>query len=237
MTPPATRNISPIDVNAIPDLDSESFMPLQEKRSNCQGLIIKLPPGQSPHSAYPFGLHDELGDPWDYAVANGTLVLRAQRCLQRLPRTDKNPCSNCEVLEDNPNLQGVLDRIEEGIHENSRLVYNDVGGLIENIRRKNWQIKVLQREKFNDAWKLVSQVTALDNNKEWIMAIGSGKVEQMERLVKAALANKQGVCGMLQMYDQAAQSVFKMRNYTEEDKLHSLLLWHLAGARVAGIAH
>ena len=29
----------------------------------CPGIIVKMPAGKSVHSAYPFGLHDELGDP------------------------------------------------------------------------------------------------------------------------------------------------------------------------------
>lgn len=46
----------------------------------CCGIIVRLPAGMSPHSAYPFGLHGMAGDPWDYAVTKGVLVPWAQDC-------------------------------------------------------------------------------------------------------------------------------------------------------------
>lgn len=45
--------------------------------STCTGVMVDISPGKSVHSTYPFGLHDELGDPWNYSMVNGTLVLCA----------------------------------------------------------------------------------------------------------------------------------------------------------------
>lgn len=68
------------------------------------------------------------------------------------------------------------------------------------------------------------------------MAVGSGKVERVDRLVRVNLARKGGIRNLLDLYDRAARQVYHPRNYTEEDDLRGLLLWRLGGARVAGIA-
>ena len=51
------------------------------------------------------------------------------------------------------------------------------------------------------------------------------------------MARKGGLRGLLNLYDRAAQKLYRPRNYTEEDYLHGLLLWRLGGARLAGIGH
>lgn len=91
--------------------------------------------------------------------------------------------------------------------------------------------------RLNDAQKLAGKAVALDDIKQWVMAVGSGKVERVERLVRVNLARKGGIRNLLDMYDRAARKVYHPKNYTEEDDLRGLLLWRLGGARVAGIAH
>lgn len=205
------------------------------QKTSCLGIVVKMPDGKSPHTAYPFGLHDEIGDPWDYSVVNGTLILRARTCTKAIG--DGMKCKSCEGLTRNETLRGILDRIEVGVHENSKLVYQGIGGLVKIIRRKTNRIQALRLGKLNDARKLVGKATALDNHKEWIMAVGSGKVERVDRLVRAGLARNMGIRGMLDLHNRASQRVYRTQNYTEEDSLRGLLLWRLGGARVAGIVH
>ena len=183
---------NPINVDAL-DVEAEEVevVGLQirhrpQEAVLCAGIIVKIPPGKSVHSAYPFGLHDELGDPWDYAVVAGQLTLRAQGC-QKNSRIGKDRCTHCDGLSHNMTLQGVLDWIECGVHENTRLAYHGVGGLVKIVRTKNRQINSLRLQKLNDSRKLMGKVAALDNHKEWIMAISSSKVEQVDRLVRNGL--------------------------------------------------
>jgi len=96
---------------------------------------------------------------------------------------------------------------------------------------------VLRLRRLNDAKKLAGKAIALDDMKRWVMAVGSGKVERVDRLVRVNLARKGGIRNLLDLYDRAAKQVYHPRNYTEEDDLRGLLLWRLGGARVAGIAH
>lgn len=43
----------------------------------CVGFILNFPDGKSPHTAYPFALHDTLVLPWDYLLKNGVMKLFA----------------------------------------------------------------------------------------------------------------------------------------------------------------
>ena len=62
-------------------------------------------------------------------------------------------------------------------------------------------------------------------------------MERVDRLVRAGISRNVGIRGMIDLYDRAAQKVYRAQNYTEEDALRGLLLWRLGGARVASIAH
>ena len=245
----ATQPPSPIDVDAFQDVPTVTLTPGSNEhqqpvnrtgmKQRCHGIRIDLPPGKSPHMSYPFGIHDELGDPWDYAVTGGVLVLRSKHCIGSMGclTAHNKRCQNCTTLSKTSNLQGVLQRLETGVHENTPLAYHSIGGLVTLVRRKQGEIKALRLRKLNDAQKLAGKAVAIDDLKRWVMAVGSGKVERVDRLVRVNLAKKGGTRNLLDLYDRAAQQVYHPKGYTEEDELRGLLLWRLGGARIAGIAH
>jgi hypothetical protein len=41
----------------------------------CKGYILMFPDGKSPHTAYPFALHDTLILPWNYLIRNGEMSM------------------------------------------------------------------------------------------------------------------------------------------------------------------
>lgn len=227
----------PINVDTLPDVVNfpsprgqlGKVMPI-----TCVGVHVKIPPGKSIHTLYPFGLHEQYGDSWDYEVIGGQLTLRARNCLKSVSGKDSR-CKECDLLTDNAKLFGILDRMQKGVHKNAPYAFHGVGGLVTIAREKTNQINVLRLRKLNDARKIIAKSGALSNHKEWIMAIGSGKVERVERLVKAAIAQKRGIRALLKMHNDAAQTVYRTRTFTEEDQLRGRLLWRLGGARVADI--
>jgi hypothetical protein len=127
--------------------------------------------------------------------------------------------------------------MQDGVHTSAPFHYHGVGGLITVLREKTGNVRALRLRGLNNARKLVVKVRALDLHKQFIMAIGSTKVERIERLIKASIAQNCGIRKCLDLLDKAAQQVYRTRNYTEEDELRGLLLWRLGGARVADIAH
>lgn len=245
-------NLEPIDVDSLPDNLAPSPNVKNSIVSNitkqkppiqpCNGIVIAPPPGKSVHTLYPFALHESLGDPWDYSVSAGNFVLRSRACRLRLDsishqRGQTNQCQSCSTLSENPNVIGIVDRIHDGVHASAPFHYHGVGGLITVLREKVGNVRALRLRRLNDAKKLVVKVRALDMHKQFIMAIGSTKVERVERLVKVSIAQNCGIRRCLELLDKAAQQVYRTRNYTEEDELRGLLLWRLGGGRVADIAH
>jgi hypothetical protein len=230
-----TQPNSPIDVDDINDPLCPAPQQSNTKSQTCCGIPVKFPLGRSAHSSYPYGIHDELGDPWDYSVTSGVMILRAKGCASKAQHMHRR-CKACERLTENGNLQGVLRRIKTGVHENTHLTYHSIGGLVTIVQRKIGEVCTLCLRRLNDAQKLAGKAIALDDFKQWVMAIGSGKVEHVDCLVRVNLARKGGIRNLLDLYDHAARQVYHPRNYTEEDNLHGLLLWRLGGARVAGIA-
>jgi len=248
-------NLEPIDVDSLPDnlapppnvknsiITSSSITKPKPPIQPCDGIVIAPPPGKSVHTLYPFALHESLGDPWDYSVSAGKFVLRSRACRPfRLDsisyrRGQTNQCQSCSTLSENPNVIGIVDRIHDGVHSSAPFYYHGVGGLITVLREKAGNIRALRLRRLNDAKKLVVKVRALDMHKQFIMAIGSTKVERVERLIKVSIAQNCGIRKCLELLDKAAQQVYRTRNYTEEDELRGLLLWRLGGGRVADIAH
>lgn len=207
---------------------------------SCNGIVIAAPPGKSMHTLYPFALHEFLGDSWDYSVNAGKFVLRSRGCtvqLHGVRQTNQSRCNSCTTLSENPNIIGIINRVQDGVHSSTPFHYHGVGGLIIVAREKSGTVRALRLRRLNDAKKLVIKVRALDMHKQFIMAIGSTKVERIERLIKVSIAQNCGIRKCLELLDKAAQQVYRTRNYTEEDELRGLLLWRLGGRRVADIAH
>lgn len=235
----------PIDVDSLPDNPTPRVPSCTKPKhpiQPCSGIIITPPLGKSVHTLYPFALHESLGDLWNYSVTAGKFVLHSRGCNLRLddihsqPR-QTNQCPPCSALSENANVIGIIDRIQDGVHISAPFHYHGVGGLITVLREKAGNVRALRLRGLNNAKKLVVKVRALDMHKQFIMAIGSTKVERIERLIRASIAQNCGIRKCLELLDKAAQQVYRTHNYTEEDELRGLLLWRLGGGRVADIAH
>jgi hypothetical protein len=207
-----------IDVDAIEDLPVPRPQHPQAKQQ-CIGIGVDFPPGKIPHTSYTYGIHDELGDPWDYSVTNSIMVIRAKGCNSRKIHPISKCCTNCNKLTGNGNLQGIIRELKQGLMR-IRTYYIIVLEVLLHwlVQRKAGEVKALGLRKLN-AHKLAGKVVALDNLKRWVMAVGSGKVEHVNQLVKVNLAQKGGVQNLIELYNQAAQHVYHPQNYTEEDEL------------------
>jgi hypothetical protein len=125
----------------------------------------------------------------------------------------------------------------DGTHENVPLVYHGIGGLMTIVRRKTDQIAQLRMSKLNDSRKLLAKAGVLEDHKQLILAIASGRVERVAPLVQAALKNGAGIGTIIQQYERVAEKLYKPKGYTNEDIMRSIVLLRLGGARVAEFAH
>ncbi|KAH9043907.1 hypothetical protein EDB85DRAFT_2071109 [Lactarius pseudohatsudake] len=122
-----------------------------------------------------------------------------------------------------------MDQIQHGVHENPLLVYHGVGGLIEVARRKI--------EQLNASRRLLGKAAALDDHKQWMMAIASGRVERVASLVQAGLKHKAGIKTLIQQYERAAEKLYQPKGYSNKDLMRSIVMLRLGGAHVAEFAH
>lgn len=119
-----------VDIDALNDVPIPPPQASKELKQQCCGIQIDFPAGSSTHLSYPFSIHDELGDPWDYSVTKGIMVLRGKGCTMSATHRESGHCNSCKLLTENGNLQGVLWRIKSSVHKNTHLAYHSIGGLI-----------------------------------------------------------------------------------------------------------
>jgi hypothetical protein len=244
-TPPIPQRPSEIDildgVHEVTDVDSFEFEDTlcgSKKSGNtiCKGYVLTFPDGQSPHDSYPFALHNQLELPWDYTIRNGQMTVFARSCSGSIEKgTDS--CRVCQNLLANKTLEGILTRLEQGADENISFAYHGFRGLIEMLHRKNRQIEFHRLRGLNQARKLLSRTTALSDQKRLLMAVASGKVARVDRVVAIGLAQKKGIRGILEAYLKAGAGVYQPRGYTEKEDMKNILIWRLSGNRVAQINH
>ncbi|PPQ82822.1 hypothetical protein CVT26_008090 [Gymnopilus dilepis] len=227
--------------NEVIDVESFDYAVFARNVDNppgmCQGYELTFPEGKSPHSSYPFALHDVLPLPWSYEVSwDGRMALHAVRCCRMLD-TGVESCRACQRLGENSYLDGILTRLEEGTHPNSAFAYHGVSGLIEMLQRKNQQIEFHRHRGLNQARKLLTHVKALDNHKRLLMAIASGKVVRIAQLISIGLRQKKGVLALLESVINAAQGWYSPNGFTEEEDMKGLLFLRLGSNRLAEINH
>ncbi|KAJ7653861.1 hypothetical protein B0H17DRAFT_957128, partial [Mycena rosella] len=204
----------------------------------CAGFIFPFSgPGKTTSSDYPYGLHDALSLPWTFSSnIDGTLTLRSTVCKKTSP-AGRSSCRACSDLPKQPTLDGILERAKHGVKENASYAYQPISGLIELLRRKNGRIEDLRLRGFRAARRLVVQARSLSEHTRFLRAIGSGAVENVERLVRVELGRNQGIRGIISTFDKAAQGFHRTKSYTEADDLRGVLLWKMGGNRIADFAH
>lgn len=202
----------------------------------CEGFILQFPDGKSPHTTYPFALHNTLILPWDYSLKNGVMRLFAQSCCG-ISEGESQACRPCRQLTKNKRLEGILMRMKDATHENTAFAYQGFSDLHETLHRKNRLIEFYRLRGLNQARKLLTKATALSDQKRLLMAIASGKVSRVDRLLSIGLRQKKGVRGLLALYVAAAEGHYCPKSFTEEEDLRSVLMWRLGGNRMAEINH
>ncbi|KAH9055079.1 hypothetical protein EDB83DRAFT_2316218 [Lactarius deliciosus] len=193
----------------------------QPRKWPCKGTLITFPEGMNHHMLYPFGLHNE----------------HSAKLCQKISSMEGGTCGNCQTLTSSNLFAGILNRIRFGTHENVPLIYHGVGALIAITRQKTDQIKQFWMSKLNDSRKLLVKVGALEDHKQWILAIASGRVDCMASLVQAGLKQQVGIKTLIQQYKCAAEKLYKPKGFTNEDIMWSIVLLRLGGVHVAQFAH
>ncbi|KAF8871916.1 hypothetical protein BD779DRAFT_1398357, partial [Infundibulicybe gibba] len=134
-----------------------------------------------------FGLHDLQNLPWNLHVVGHQLSIQAITCREIIVSSSElkeNHCSECHKLLTHSVFLGILDRINEGVHENTPLAYQPIGGLTAVIHRKTKQLDALRFTHLNASQKLLSRARSLDDYKKFVMALGDSRGTRLDTLIR-----------------------------------------------------
>ncbi|KAH9011145.1 hypothetical protein EDB85DRAFT_1901324 [Lactarius pseudohatsudake] len=185
----------------------------------CEGVRLEFPEGSNPHMLYPIGIHGERAVPWNYRSDDDKIYLQAKSCQGSVVYGGRG-----------------VPKLPEN-HLKYPLCRYRVGALMTIARRKTDQIEQLRMSKLNDTRKLLVKASTLEDHKQWILAIASGRVDRVASLVQAGLKHRAGIKTLIQQYERAAEKLYKPKGFTNEDIMRSIVLLRLGGARVAEFAH
>ncbi|KAI0258117.1 hypothetical protein BC834DRAFT_836446, partial [Gloeopeniophorella convolvens] len=198
----------------------------------CARYSPTLPTGCSPHSSYPFGLHDKWSLPWDYETHHGALVLRAHACTRIVA---SGRCTACKALATSTLLKGILWRIEHGVKESSAYLYHGIGGLIKLLKHKMDLIDNFRLCRLNDARKLVGLEGVLDTQKKVLLAVSSQSIPRIDRVLRVGFNRGASMQSILLMVQKAADGVYRPKGFDERDNLLASLFLRYGGARLANM--
>ena len=156
------------------------------------------------------------------------MTLFARTCIG-FPSGTEGSCQSCLDLPKNKSLEGIRTRLVDGVHQNAQFLYHGFSGLHEVLRRKDEQIEFYRLRGLNRARTLLGKATALSDYKWFMVAIASGKVARVDRLIHIALRQKKGIRGIMLTWEAAAQGIYSPKSFTEEEDMRALLLWRLGG--------
>ena len=146
------------------------------KKWPCDGILVAFPDGKNQHISYPFRMHSDRTIPWNYKSIDDKFYIQSKSC-KNWSSKEGRVCDDCENLTSTTLYTGIMDRIRNGAHENIPLVYHGVGGLMTIVRHKTDTVSQLRMSKLNDSRKLLVKVGALEDHKQFILAIASGRVD------------------------------------------------------------
>lgn len=201
---------------------------------------MNFPPGSSPHSNYPFALHDTQNLPWGYTVSDGVMVLHSVACTRTVELKAKavTSCDACQRLAESTILQNINKRIEDGtVSDSIPFSYRSIAQLQATLKHKDKIINFFRLRGLNQARSLVARSHSLAEYKRFMVAIAKGTYGNVERLIRIGLNQRRSISVILRNYYDASKGIYQPKSYTEEEDMKGLLLFKLGGNRVAGIAH
>lgn len=136
-------------------------------------------------------------------------------------------------------LQGIQDRIIDGVKEHSPHMMHGAGGLAEVIRCKDALIDSFHLRHLNDAHHLTTIEGALDTSKQILMVAANAPrdIKRFSIALRNRFTRKIGLHVMLEMTVKMVKKTYSPKNFGEEDDAQGELLLLLRGRCVADIVH
>lgn len=183
-------------------------------------------------------LHVKEHVPWEFASRCGSLLLRARSCDDRCLDQD-GLCQPCQNLTSNDKFRKLLARMQEGVEvrKNSPYKYHGLASLAEITREKEKTIEMYRTRCMNDTRKLLGREGVIALHRQTLLAMSTGKVPRLDRILRVASDRRMSVAAILEMVRKAGHGIYRPKGFTEEEDLQTLLFLRLGGQRVAEMAH
>ncbi len=195
-----------------------------------------MPDGVLPYSTYPFMLHEAFVLPWHIHIVDHRMSIQSIHCVG-VRETSSDSCRACSQLLTHRIVEGILNRIENGIHTNANYAYQPIRGLIEILRKKCAMLDGLCFKQLSTSRTLATRARTVGQYEQLVMAMSEGTVNRLDALLRAGLNRGMGVRGMMELLDRARKGLYKPKSFTEEEMSCGLLFLRLGRARVASLAH
>ncbi|KAH9024681.1 hypothetical protein EDB85DRAFT_1870012 [Lactarius pseudohatsudake] len=202
----------------------------------CRQHTVSFTPGQTAIGTYPFLLHTEEHTPWEFSSRCSSLLLRARKCEDQ--NLDENGlCKPCQALLTNERFRKVLGRVQDGVNGHTPYKYHGLASLAEIARKREHTIEMFRLRRINDTKKLVGREGAIGLHRQVLLAMSTGKVPRLDRVLRVASQRNMSLPSILELISKAAQGLYCPKGFNEEEDLQTLLFLRLGGQRVAEIAH
>ena len=86
-------------------------------------------------------------------------------------------------------------------------------------------------------WKLAGKEGVIEVHKQMLLALSTQRIPRIDCVLRVGFRNGAGIHTMLSIIKKAGEGTYHPKGFDEEEELQALLLLHLGGARIAGIAH
>ncbi|KAJ6603959.1 hypothetical protein B0H10DRAFT_1821788 [Mycena sp. CBHHK59/15] len=161
-------------------MNTDRYAPLVKELTPCVEMQIAFPIGKSHHTDCPFALHRQYTLSWDYYSRGELFFIQSQKCTRALCAIGQL-CRPCTDLLSDGVLKGILQRIKSGIPENTPFTFMPISILMDLLRSKSHQCRSLKLTRLNDLRALSSKMGQLDEHKQFVIAIASGKVASVPK--------------------------------------------------------
>lgn len=148
----------------------------------CTGAYLEMPDGVLPYSAYPFMLHEVYVLPWNIHLVDHRISIQSTHCAG-VQETSSESCWACSQLLTHRIVESILYRIKNGIHTNTNLVYQPIGGLIEIVRKKSAMLDGLHFKQLSTSRTLATWARTVGQYKQLVMAMSEGSVNCLDALL------------------------------------------------------
>ncbi|KAH9026882.1 hypothetical protein EDB84DRAFT_1670101 [Lactarius hengduanensis] len=109
--------------------------------------------------------------------------------------------------------------------------------MTETARKKDRTIDLFRLRRTNDAKKLVRREGTITLHRQVLLAMSSGNVPRLDRVLRVASDRRMSVAAILDLIQKAGRGLYRPKGFTEKEDLQTLLFLRLGGQRVAEIAH